>query len=834
MKHIHLLLIGLLALLIAACDPVESQPTAIAAASASVTRTPAPIQTATITPMAPHIPSTFSLDEETLLPSTKTPHPTSTTAPTPTQTPYIPPSPLPPASLPDPSVQYVLSTPDPNQLVAVADMVTQKRSDLNRNWSDEAELNHPFYSYFPDESRAVLDLVAYDLWRYYPNGFPGANVDTAIHSQHLQWALGLSVWLENYLIGYAIHNLNQEQIVFQADQSVTVNNAFYLPYPIELDGDPESEWLTEVRVVNPEDNWLLLQTWLLLDENTDGDYIALPNDIPLSLYGDTDSYEELLFDFDHDINGDSISDVVISYLTYFGGTVSGSFLVYIWSGSSLALVGEGDLPGVSPLFGETNQSTYEISDFDGDGRDEIRVTWPRFAEFGCEWQTLTTYDWNEKELVARVENEDVPVGSGEVGCYITQAMWSDQPEDKTHWFEMAYWALPNDSPADLEAWVLLRLMAAYYGQGRHQEAVQTVQSLNELTGDGKFVDAVREAIASTDASPLEVCRAMYERASEGKENYRRFGSDIDDYLQYNGYPIWGDPDPRKVCPYSELTYDNMLNVRVSANIPPAEAYAAAGFTLELAQAFNIDLDPEEEWLAVYQNHMLLLDSTGEYWHADIIFDEIQEGDSIAAMQPGMADVTGDQVPELLIMVTMSEPYYEDHWWGGSCDPGEKNFLFITFNLTNIRYQRGRMISASCRSQPLPNLGTKDGIIEFLSPWEEYTNPGVSGIKWRLMIDMPGKPDTYQNIYEYIDDIEDKILAGTDLGASHQALKTLIAYIPSVDPEAAFIVPRLQYLLGLSYEIEGCADEAVEAYLALIQSTPQSAWSWLAWTRLAAP
>ena len=103
-----------------------------------------------------------------------------------------------------------------------------------------------------------------------------------------------------------------------------------------------------------------------------------------------------------------------------------------------------------------------------------------------------------------------------------------------------------------------------------------------------------------------------------------------------------------------------------------------------------------------------------------------------------------------------------------------------------------------------------------------------------MSGMPGRPATYQNIYEYIDEIEGNILAGAGLEAARQALQTIIAYIPPADPEAAFIVPRLQYLLGLSYEIEGRADEAVEAYLALIQSAPQSAWSWLAWTRLAAP
>jgi tetratricopeptide (TPR) repeat protein len=382
--------------------------------------------------------------------------------------------------------------------------------------------------------------------------------------------------------------------------------------------------------------------------------------------------------------------------------------------------------------------------------------------------------------------------------------------------------------------VLLRLMAAYYGQGRHQEAVQAMQLLNELTGDGKFVDAVREATASTDSSPLEVCRAMYERASEGEENHRRFNSDIDDYLQYNGYPIWGDPDPRKVCPYSELTYDNMLNVRVSANIPPAEAYAAVGFMLEVAQAANVDRDSEEEWVAVYQGNLYFLDNVHGKWSAELIR---QIYDTPTVIRLGVADVTGDQVSDLLIMITGSEPHFQAFASGPDpvpCGAGQISHTFIRVDLTTTSYRRVEHQYISCRSAPLPDLTTVEGVSEFRYPFSWYSDSRADWPQWRFMVGMPGRPDTYQNIYEYIDDIVDNILTGTDLEASRQALRTLIAYIPPADTEAAFIVPRLHYLLGLSFEIEGRADDAVEAYLALIQSAPQSAWSWLAWTRLAVP
>ena len=823
MKHTVLLLISL-CLLLAACQSAESSPTA--AASATTTRTPAPTQTATITP--------------TPLPPPRTPtptyRPTSTFTSTPTQTPYIPPSPLPPAPLPDPSVQYVLSTPDAEQMLVVATMLNQKWSQLY--WLDQTDPFDPLIEYFPSESYGVRDFIEDDLWSYYPTGYTGANIEDIVHARELQWGTGVSGWLTNYLIGWAVQNLNQEQIVLQAEQSIEANGATYLPHPIELDSDPEPEWVVDVHIVRQGSSahtFDLLRTWLLLNGNPNGSYTALPNDILTTFDAGTDIYDEVLFDMSHDINGDGIPDLVVSYMSYLAGGVHGGFQIYIWDGSKLAYVGRGDLPGVNPRFGETNQSTYEINDFDGDGRDEIRVTWPRFGEFGCRWQTITTYDWNGQKLVETVKNKDVPVESGEVGCYITQALRSEKPEDKTHWFEMAYWLLPRDTSSDMEAWVLLRLMAAYYGQGRDQEAEQVVQQLVNLTGEGNFVLAVKEAIASTDASPLEVCHAMYERALQSGND--SFDSDIDGYLMSSGvYPISGEPDPFKVCPYFNLPYDRLLTQHVPDTITPPEGYAAAGFELQLAQAINIDLDPKDEWLAIYQKDLYLFNAVSGKWQADRLYNPYYQY-PMHTVQSGVADVTGDQVPDLLLMVARTEPHDRAYTSGPDpvpCQAGAVNYMFIVADLTKTDYPRLDWRDVTCWSEPLPDLTTIEGITEFRYLFFMAPDSSADWPQWQLMFGMPGRPDTYQNIYGYIDEIEGNILAGTDLEASRQALQALIAYIPPADPEAAFIVPRLQYLLGLSYEIEGRSQEAVDAYLALIQSAPQSAWSWLAWTRLAAP
>jgi hypothetical protein len=60
---------------------------------------------------------------------------------------------------------------------------------------------------------------------------------------------------------------------------------------------------------------------------------------------------------------------------------------------------------------------------------------------------------------------------------------------------------------------------------------------------------------------------------------------------------------------------------------------------------------------------------------------------------------------------------------------------------------------------------------------------------------------------------------------------LLAYLPTDDPEAQPYREHLTYLLGYHYELSGDEEQAVAAYLSLIQQAPSSPWSWLAWARL---
>jgi hypothetical protein len=63
------------------------------------------------------------------------------------------------------------------------------------------------------------------------------------------------------------------------------------------------------------------------------------------------------------------------------------------------------------------------------------------------------------------------------------------------------------------------------------------------------------------------------------------------------------------------------------------------------------------------------------------------------------------------------------------------------------------------------------------------------------------------------------------------ITSLLNYLPSSDPDAQLYREHLLYLLGYHYELIGEERSAVSTYLSLIQQSPASSWSWLAWARL---
>ena len=766
----------------------------------------------------PKVPSVSVSTEPIILTPTISLTPASTLAPTFTPSPTL--FSIPAAPTVDESRRYQLQLPDPQKLIEAAGLAEKQKSEYSYQYTED-----PRGTFLGTEASYVLGYIDEDFHRYYANGLVGADLHVADHAVSLWGSIGIPGWVKTYLTGWAIQTINSQKIQFNENQSLSVDGVTFVPHPIDLNRDGEPEWFVEVsfeRYYN-RDHSYEYYTWLLLKHKADGSYSVLPNEIPITFqYADWD-HPYIQLDLSHDLNGNGIKDVILSEMSYFAGGVSGNVYIYFWNGTNLSYVNQIRLPPINPQYGESYQSSFSVADSNQDGREEIHITWPRFAEFGCTWETTITYQWDGEKFIETSQNEDIPIESGRTECFISKALWSTSPEDKTFWFEEALRSLPPDASPDLVSWVHLRLMAAYLGQGKDAEAQQALQNLVKNKENGNFTEAVRKTIKSSGTSPLEVCKKIHDQASELAKEYQYFNSDIDGYLAYGGYPLSHEPGPNKVCPYDELPFDRLLSQRISAEINPVEGFGKAGFELRFAQTLNADIDPELEWLVFYEDRLTILDSISGKWRAEFIRN-IENPISIQAVAQ---DITEDQLPEILVVAELSEPRVNVD---GPCQTGDNNYSVMTIDLSKSGYERVDIDDYDCQSDPPPDLLTDAGVARLVSLAKDY---GSNGQKpdWYFMVGLPGKPDSARNIDDYVRSIEKAILSGVDLDPSQSKIIALLEYIPVDDLQGLAMRHQLQYLLGLSYEIEGANEKAVNAYLELIRNAPDLAWSWLAWTRL---
>jgi|GEM_PF-3763189 len=674
-------------------------------------------------------------------------------------------------------------------------------------------------------SNPAMAFIEQDFRRFFPNGGPAMTQESIIQAirvwQEYATSIGTPGWINAYMAGLAVQTINETQ-------EDKIGRFEFDRFPVELDGDPEAEILVEARFDYGEEpkGYYFIYNWLPLDVGLDGRYRLIANNI-----ADTFNYAEWEGNPDvslqiNDLDNNGIHEILLSERLRMAGRTSGDGYVYAWNRVGIDFIETFHLPSVGPYHEETIQSSYQVSDSDQDGQREIHVTWPRFRDFGCEWETLFMYKLEGQTLKKTVQNEDIPVETNKPECYIDKALEDhDRPAEQEPWFEVARQSLPADASPDMRAWLNLRLMAVYLGQDQTEKANQALQSIATIRGNGTLVEALR-ALAGTNASPEDVCKEIHEHASRSVD-----GSDIERFMIYGGYPVYQEIDPNKVCPHDYLTRYRFFSKHISANVNPIEAYNTHGFELRFAQSLNLDADSQMEWVAMYEDSfddsLMILDSGAGEWRTE----DMRVGfPTRILMQFAAADIDGDQQPDLLTLVKSGEEPIDNN--GNPCQPDEENYKLITIFMRPEEARPGlSFYDLTCQSEPFPELNSEAGVASLVALAQRNGQIESERPSWYFVKDFPGEVDPRQDIYDYIAQIEQEIYAGNSLDQSRQTLKALIDYLPSDDIEAATLIVQSQYMIGLSYEIEGQDEAAIDAYLALIETAPDSIWSILALARL---
>lgn len=753
--------------------------------------------------------------------------------PIPTQTTHDP-SPT-PTNTPFPSVptlktgaRYHLQPPDPQKLLSLFITNWKRYEGFYHRSGDPALRSIQLF-----DVSSIEDFIIEDIDRYYPEHFPAS--DQLIDQLEPEWQ-GLYYYpsnhVEDLLLRSILQYFNQHHIKFTAGKKLAYPVITVLPYSLNLDHDSQLEWLVELDFTEYG-----IVTWMPLDIGADGVYTEIPNDLPIQFTEPAVSNGTTELILNHDLNGDGIAEILIPYMSYFAGGGHGQVDIYAWKENSITKVGSADMPGVTPRFGEAYQSTYEVKDTNGDGREELIVKWPRFRPFGCAWETIYTYRWNGKTLTETAKNNTIPKTPN---CEIARALESHDPQEQAKLYESVLTRVEtNKESADKQAWVRLQLAVAYAGQNRDAQAAEMLKSIADIENNGGFVNAIQQLVNVDGMSTQDICRAIYVQAKTLGDS--GFDSDIDADLSFNNYyPIYWNPVPEIVCPNWDLVKNRLKTKPIPGESNPVEALRSAGYSFTFPQRMNLGNKIEMEWIGVInveQPLLVVLDYQNANWHiypVDFIEQTPKEIETTVQASP---DGAGKQI---LILINEGKSRINDS--EVDCREVATDYKLLLAGALEGEYQLLGRRSMSCQLEPPVEITNEDGREKFITLINECSNCDLVS-DWDIQTEVPAPPawvtlqgySTYlqddQDVFEYAAELKRQVIAQADLVTTRTEILRLLEYLPGNDSSAHLIRGYLHYLLGFSYEIEGEREKAAAVYLELIQTVPNSPWSWLASTRL---
>jgi hypothetical protein len=725
------------------------------------------------------------------------------------------------APVPNAAVSYSLQPPDPNQLVSLIDLIWKRNDEIQFGLDDEFAA-----SAISLETSAVDGFVSADLERYYPAGIPsGSEFAEKVVPAWKNMYFYPSGSIETLLVASSVQYLNNQHTQFVSQQKLSTQVMTVLPIQIEIDGDPQPEWLAQIDYTEYQ-----IRIFLPLKVMADGTYHILPNDIPIiHLQNSDDSLISL--DTAHDLNGDGDDDLIISSLHYSAGSMSGIARIFSWNGKSLLNIGSVGLPGVNAR-ADASTSEYRIENRPGKPA-EIRVVWPRFRSFGCKWTTEYIYRWAETQFIQESLNENIP---DKPDCYIAKAIESDQPQVQAHWLQSALAKIkPGNATADLRAWLLLRLAVAYSAQGNDADAVSTLKSLFGVSGNGTFLKAVTDAYSGVGPAPLAVCKALYTTASELAHSQSSFNATIDGDLAFDfAYPISSSPVPDVVCPYWELLKNQIKAKQVVSGMDPVQPLSMSGYQFKLLKAQNLDTDAAVEYIGVLQVEkplIVMVDALASGWQIYPI-DFVDQ--PVVGLEIATTLAVDTKEPGTLLLAQLDASTRGETT---DCMKNTQDYLLILVAGKKDSYKMLKWRGFSCQIQPPVNLQTKLGSDTFISLVNECDHCDLMNDyykkqpDWVELLGFSEKLPADTDVFAYIRLLDQETLQGGDLNQSRAKIAHLINFLPKDVPAAKVLQNYLRYLHAFTYELDAKPTLAVTEYLALIQNVPDSLWAWLAWSRL---
>lgn len=643
-----------------------------------------------------------------------------------------------------------------------------------------------------------------------------------------------SDYFENLFADAFVTYLNQNGVELQYRDSLSGPAFSGTVHQVELDGDDAVEWV--VRVHSEMFGGMY---WLPLDSLPDGGYQRLQSDLHIarSLYpwSNGEDYEiELL-----DLTGNGLTDVVLSFDEYVGGHTS-LLTLKVFMGTSFGLELLEDMGGFYSFSSNSGEYlSFTIDDSDNDTIPSIQIEKVQILPWECERKTITTYRWLggiKRVTVEYVESKDAV-------CLLAQAVDSfsdgDIPEKITD-IENALSVNEIEPTLSSEQSIFAHYRLALYYALMENDRVARVhlKAITDLAYEApsEFATAISVEIdallSQPTISPFALCQVdnslFLPPLFIYSDNYRYQGFD-------DGYP-------RVLCPCS-VSEEILSELRISPGLSPEAELRRIGISIILTQSIELADDASEAWIFVadYEDWRLLLTyDTENGWH-------VHGASGWLTTKPGEItwlnkDLTGDGQSDF----ALAYPVYvhPDSAMGIGCSQKEEQAyeLFVSTGIGNgwTIYEWDYICLRADESLVLEDILTdqnQDGIIDILAD-----NIAEDNSRDLLELIHESPPSVWISIsYDLWKDdavshsdlrvIEQQVIQGENPSVVRSEIKTAIQSFPSDELASISLDAYLQYLLALSYELEGRDADAVREYFELWSSFPETLWSDLASSKL---
>lgn len=697
-------------------------------------------------------------------------------------------------------IRYELQQPQPDELLRLIDVALLMEDQMTYN-------NDVASAILEREVGSLHRLIGEDFERYYLDGFSGA--EDLVLGSTLPWEMksfsNLNSFSSVLRIAF-LQYINRHQSILDNSNALSLPNSSVRSFQLNLDGDQNPEWLLGVEYQEYS-----LQNWLLIAKRDDGLYHLLTGFDRYDFAGVQNYTTDIEL---NDLTGDGNDEIIKIRRYYLAGGMHGGMEIYTWKDGRLSLYETIDLPGVPPVYGEVNDSSYAIDDFDGDGIDDVRVNWPRFMRFGCQWSQISTYYFADEKLNVNIEGEEIPPVDE---CLIARALETDNLEERIRFYQEAIEKFDlNTSPSDKLAWLRLNLAMMYTAVGDDAKANLGLQELINSGDEGKFLKFIQDNyVKANSPSPITFCDFLYSSISS-QVLPDNIGSEIDIDLTHGAYPIDYAPMAYLICPFPEVLSNRLANLKIPVSKSPIDALVAEGYFFVWTQSLNWD-DSELEWSGILDFHqpMLVFIDGEENWNITAVKVNLSSvSDFTSAIH---SSVNGSEIKVLTLLTGI----------GKFCASPDIDKWLIEFDPNTTEHESYNL----CDSNQYPLTNESDiqrAIEEFAKPnnYETFDAPN-----WYYPPETKNEEYEQPTILSLVSEVENDIVSQNNPNQTGLAVEKLITPLPKDDPAAQILLSRLYYLRGLNYELRGQNELAVAAYLELIAFSPESLWSQYAKIRL---